>query len=134
MRSMLFLLALAATTAGAPASWAAEDNCIFIRTVSGFRVIDNDTLIVYAGPREAYRVELAQSCFGLQFSETIAIDSRDSRMCWAANNHIITDRGQRCLVDTVLRMADEKMPAKSDAPPPAAAPAPPPPASVGSGS
>jgi hypothetical protein len=84
---------------------AADDHCIFLRTIDGFNVINDEALIVFVGPREAYRVNLFGRCTSLPWTETIAIDSRDGMLCWPSNNHIITGRGERCLVDSVLKLA-----------------------------
>src|SRR5262250_1164412 len=97
-----FLLGLLATS---PAL-AVKDNCVFVRTIDGFNVIDDQTLIIYTGPNSAYRVNLFGYCQGLRWTETIAIDSRDGMLCWPANNHIIFfDHGFRntCPVDSVLK-------------------------------
>ena len=88
---------------------AARDDCVFLRTVSNFKVIDNQTVIVYASSFEAYRVDLFGHCIGLRSAEAIAIDSRDGRLCWPSQNHIkilgdITSVGQRCLVDKVTKL------------------------------
>ena len=97
------LFALLAT---APAH--AGDNCVWVRAISGFNVIDDQTLIIYTGPNDAYRVNMFGRCPGLSWTESVAVDSRDGRLCWPSNNHIIfSDHGfkQSCPVDSVLRMA-----------------------------
>jgi len=89
----------------APAQ-AEKDDCVYLASINTFKVIDDETLIVYASSFQAYRVDLFGICTGLSFAETIAIDSRDGRLCWPAHNHIIADSGggflQRCLVERVV--------------------------------
>ena len=100
-------LSLAALFAAKPA-FSADDHCVFVRSIDGFNVIDDSTLIIHTGPSQDYRVNLFGPCIGLRWAETIAIDSRDGMLCWPSNNHIIfSDSGikRRCAVDTVLKMA-----------------------------
>lgn len=101
------ILSLIGLFAASPA-FAVKDACVFIRTISGFNVIDDETLIIHTGPSTAYRVNLFGHCSGLRWTETIAIDSRDGRLCWPSNSHIIFfENGikRSCLVDSVLKMA-----------------------------
>jgi hypothetical protein len=100
-------LSLFGALAVTPAS-AVEDQCVFVQTIDGFNVIDDETLIIYTGPRSAYRVNLFGHCMGLRWTETIGIDSRDGRLCWPSNSHIVFfDHGIKssCPVDSVLKMA-----------------------------
>lgn len=133
MIASAFVIGLGALAFAMPA-FAVQDHCVFVSTISGFNVIDDETLIIHSG-RDAYRVNLFGSCFGLRNAETIGIDSRDGMLCWPSNNHIIfRDSGmtQRCPVDSVIKMAPEdfeklkagKNKPASDKDAPAAAPAP----------
>jgi hypothetical protein len=90
-------------------AWAAADNCVFLNSIDSFNVINDETLIVFNGPKEAYRVNLFGPCRSLRHTETIAVDSRNGLLCWPANNHIVTSRGERCTVDTVLRLAPKEI-------------------------
>jgi hypothetical protein len=108
MRSLIAALALSAggIMAASPAL-AVKDDCVFIRSIDGYNVIDDHTLIIHDG-QQAYRVNLFGPCTGLRWTEDIAIDSRDGMMCWPSNNHIIiSDHGikQTCMVDSVVKMA-----------------------------
>jgi hypothetical protein len=101
------VLSLFGLFAAAPAH-AVKDNCVWVRSVDGFNVIDDQTLMISTGPSHTYRVNLFGHCPGIQWAETIAIDSRDGQLCWPSNNHIIFfEHGIKnsCLVDSVLRMA-----------------------------
>lgn len=81
---------------------------IFIRSISGWNVIDNDTLILHAGPSRMYRVEVFQNCYALRHTETIAIQSRGLTVGNRAINHIIAE-DQRCLVTDVERITRDEL-------------------------
>lgn len=111
MRASLSILsALAATSVllAASPTRANSDHCIFLRSISGWNAISDRAIIVYTGPRKAYRIDTVGYCYGLRDTETIAIDSRDGRVCWPSNNHIIMDYGRSCPVASILPMAPEK--------------------------
>ena len=93
--------------AAATPALADSDHCIFLSSINGFNAIDDHAVIVYTGVRKAYRIDVAGYCNGLRDTETLAIDSRDGRVCWPSNNYIVTSYG-RCLVTSVLPMADAK--------------------------
>lgn len=107
MRKIALVSFLFGVLAASPAL-AVKDDCVFVRTIDGFNVIDDQTLIIYTGPSSAYRVNLFGYCPGLRWTETIAIDSRDGMLCWPSNGHILTfEHGMKnsCPVDSVLKMA-----------------------------
>lgn len=101
-------LALGGVAGHTSAAHAGSDHCIFVRSIDGFNTIGNSAVIVYTGPSEAYRVDVAGYCYGLRDSETIAFDSNDGMLCWPSNSHIITSKGHRCMVTSVLPVAKEK--------------------------
>ena len=101
-------LAIVAGMAGLLTAGAAQaDQCIWLKSIDGYNVINDETLIVFNG-HDAYRVNLFGHCISLPWTETIAIDSRDGQLCWPSNNHIITSRGDRCLVDSVQKLAPKE--------------------------
>jgi Family of unknown function (DUF6491) len=84
----------------------ARDDCVFLRSIDNFNVINDQTLIVYTSPKSAYRVNLFSRCQGLPWAETIAIDSHDGLLC-STSRIIVVENGikYRCPVDSILAMA-----------------------------
>lgn len=109
-RFLLPLFALVTLSAVPRTAHAGTDQCIFLQSISGWSAINDKALIVYTSPSKAYRVDVQGYCYGLRSTETIAIDSRDGRLCWPSNNHILTSYGGRCLVTSVLPMAKKAKP------------------------
>jgi hypothetical protein len=101
-RSILLLLAVplagcaaAATTddAGDRAAAARETDCLRTSLITDWDALDDRNLIIYEG-RRPYRVELSQTCFGLDFATVIAFYDRsaDERICGFGMDRVIVDR------------------------------------------
>ncbi len=71
-----------------------ETDCIFVRSITDWRALDDRNLIVYAGRNRPYHVELARSCFGIEFETVIAFYDRsaDERICGFGMDRVIVDR------------------------------------------
>lgn len=75
--------------------------CVFVRTLSNWRAIDRESLVIYAPSRNhPYKVDLLFPCHGLRFAETIAFTSRDQQLCDFRSEAIIVD-GQRCPIGRI---------------------------------
>jgi Family of unknown function (DUF6491) len=90
MKSFALIAALfVGTFAGAQASSAPSASkhgnaCIFINSVGQYRVLDRDSVVIWApGRRNAYLVELNMPLFGLEGAWQMAMidHDRDGRLC-----------------------------------------------------
>ena len=108
---------LAGCAATAPASRderiaAAEENdCMWVRAITDWQALDDRNLIVDAGSNQ-YHVELAQSCFGLEFETVIAFfdKSADERICGFGMDRIIVDRTlpETCWITAVDALTEDQ--------------------------
>jgi hypothetical protein len=100
------------TTTPADRAVAVNDNdCVRTSLITDWDALDDRSLIVYEG-RRPYRVELNQTCTGLDFAEVIAFYDRssDERICGFGMDRIIVDRTthQSCGVAAVDQLTDEQ--------------------------
>lgn len=84
--SILSILAGCAGTAEQNGETAAEDrgrydNCIHEPSVRGYRVLDEQNLLVDASGRRTYHVVLQRKAYGLRSSMGIGFKSTTSRIC-----------------------------------------------------
>jgi len=103
-------------TSAAPSAAAAEcgeSDCFFSRNIRDFRVLDDQTLVVWASSRRCpYVVELARRCGGLRFANTIAFDSRDSYICSYGGDAVLSRQGggpDRCSIVNVRRISEQQL-------------------------
>lgn len=111
--------ALAAGCAGAPATTAGdraaapeETDCLRTSLIRDWDVLDERNLIVYESNRP-YRVELTQTCFGLDFAQMIGFYDRsaDGRICGYGRDRLVVDRTaipQDCSVAAVDELTEEQ--------------------------
>lgn len=101
-----------ATTRGDRAALPADTDCVRTSLVSDWDAIDERNLLVYESGRRPYRVELTQSCFGLDFATMIAFYDRsgDGRICGYGFDRVIVDRAipENCSVAAVDELTDEQ--------------------------
>lgn len=71
-----------------------ETDCLWVRTITDWQALDDRNLLVFAGRSQPYHVELAQSCFGLEFEDVIAFYDRggDERICGFGMDRVIVNR------------------------------------------
>lgn len=102
----------APTTAGDRAAAEVQTDCVRTALVRDWDVLDPRNLIVYESGRRPYHIELAQSCFGLDFATMIAVYDRggDGRICGYGFDRIIVDRAipERCSVAGVDELTEEQ--------------------------
>ena len=81
------------TTAGDRAAEETDTDCIRSALITDWEPLDDRSLIVYEG-RRPYHVELAQTCFGLDFATMVAFYDRraDERICGYGFDRVIVDR------------------------------------------
>jgi hypothetical protein len=119
MRTLPILAALAATgcaststtDVGDRAAAERETDCIRTSLIRDWDALDQRNLIVYES-RRPYHVELAQSCFGLDFATVLAFYDRsaDERICGFGADRVIVDRTtpESCLIVAVDELTDEQ--------------------------
>jgi hypothetical protein len=56
-------------------------DCFFSRTISDWRPLDSMNILVYAGGRQPYHVQLANPSQNLSFEDAIGFYDRDGRIC-----------------------------------------------------
>jgi hypothetical protein len=80
----------------------------YIRSVSGWSHVDRDTIVLYSGPNDAYRVDVLGMCSDLPFAETIALDSRGGPSKISSGNiSTIYVNGNPCSVTKVEKLPDD---------------------------
>jgi hypothetical protein len=101
-----------ATTAGDRAAAVEKTDCVRTSLISDWDALDERNLIVYESGRRPYRVELSQSCFGLDFATMIAFYDRggDGRICGYGFDRLVVDRTipENCNVAAVDELTDEQ--------------------------
>jgi hypothetical protein len=120
LRSILIFLAVpvagcaAAATSGDTGDRAAavrETDCVRTSQITDWEALDDRNLIVYAS-RRPYHVELAQTCFGLDFETMIGLYDRrgDGRICGFGFDRVIVDRAipEGCSIAAVDELTDEQ--------------------------
>lgn len=104
----LLALGLAAPAAlaqdPAPEAQAGEDapNCVWLRNINGYTVLDDQHVVLNGGVSRHYLVTTRTRCSGLRFGVQIATSFDDTeRLCQPMLEYIIPEDGWRCAIDTV---------------------------------
>jgi hypothetical protein len=112
----LLIGTLSAAQAGSTPSADKHGNaCIFINSVGQYRVLDRDTVVIWApGRRGAYLVELSMPLFGLEGAWQMAMidHDQDGRLCGFGFDRIgIRDVGQpeSATVKSMSKLDDEQL-------------------------
>ena len=99
------------TSAGDRAAAESDTDCIRSALITDWEPIDDRNLIVYEG-RRPYHVELAQTCFGLDFATMVAFYDRraDERICGYGFDRVIVDRTipEACSIAGVDELTEEQ--------------------------
>lgn len=98
-------------SAGDRAAAESDTDCIRSSLITDWEPIDNRNLIVYEG-RRPFHVELAQTCFGLDFATMVAFYDRraDERICGYGFDRVIVDRTipEACSIAGVDELTEEQ--------------------------
>lgn len=107
----VLLAACAGTTDRESARSVSDEDCFFARSVSDWRALDDESLVVFAGRRNPYYIELAVACTSLRFRETIAFSDRDGLICSYGGDAVLTEDTvpQRCLIASVRGISEEEL-------------------------
>ena len=102
----------AATDAGDRAAAERDTDCIRTRLIRNWEALDERNLIVYESGGRPYHVELAQTCFGLDFETMIGLYDRrgDGLICGFGLDRVILDRAipEGCSIAAVDELTDEQ--------------------------
>jgi len=78
------------------------NDCVSIRNVNGYSVIDNQHLLLRAGVSEQYLITTKQRCSSMRFGTQVGLSfGNNRRICPPFIEHIVTDDGMRCQIDTI---------------------------------
>jgi hypothetical protein len=101
-----------ATTAGDRAAAPANTDCVRTSLIRDWDALDERNLIVYETGGRPYHVELAQTCFGVDFEVMLGFYDRrgDGRICGYGLDRVIVDRAipESCSVAAVDELTDEQ--------------------------
>ena len=113
--SYLCFLSACASSDSAPGDPYAEpptrgSDCISQMTVRDYSVLDNQNLIVGAGGKRRYHVELSRLAFGLSSTWQIGFDSRTGRICPGFSSLLINDGMgvDKVAIRSVRRLDDQR--------------------------
>jgi hypothetical protein len=81
--------------------------CIYVRGISGFGVIDDKHLTVSTSPRRTYLVTLRNRCRDLRWAHQIAIKSFGSWTC-SHSRDVVLVGDQRCMIQNIERVGSKK--------------------------
>lgn len=99
--SIVRTMLAAAVSAGALAAPALAD-CVSVRSVHGYSVIDDRHLVLNSGVNRHYLVTTRQQCRGLRYGVRVATSIDGPRTICSPNfEYVMPDNGMRCGVDTV---------------------------------
>lgn len=69
-------------------------DCFLRRAAADFKVLDERNLVVFApGRDDAYHVQVSLPLQGLRFADTVAFESRNTRICGYAGDELLLRRG-----------------------------------------
>lgn len=87
------------------------NDCIFARTLTDWRPLDRQNLILFAGGHRAYHVVLAIPAMSLDFSVMIGVYDRDGRICPFGGDSIIIDgiMPERISIRSIKRLTDAEL-------------------------
>ena len=91
--SYLLACSSAAVESAAPSARSAGygSDCISEMTIRDYAVLDNQNLVVSAGAKRRYHVELSWPAFGLASTWQIGFDSRTGRVCPGFSSLLMND-------------------------------------------
>jgi hypothetical protein len=97
-------------TTSAP-SQPTYNDCFFASTLHDWRPLDDENLILFAGGRRPYHVELIRPAVGLSYDVMIGVYDRDGRICPYGGDAIVIDGviPERILIRSVRRLTPEQL-------------------------
>ena len=87
------------------------NDCFFARSVTDWRPLDNRNLIVFAGARRAYHVQLSMLSMSLRYQDQIAFTDRDGRICPYGGDSIVVNGAlrDRISIASIRRLTESQL-------------------------
>lgn len=107
--AVLIIASLVLAFTAAQSQESSRRDGFFVRNIYDWRAIDNENLVIWAPNRKnAYLVRLASYCHGLNFAETLVVDSKLPYLDSSGLGHVVifNPTKQRCAIDTLERVDD----------------------------
>lgn len=84
------------------------DACLWARSVDGWKAVDRDHVILEAGGNDRYLVHFrGAGVANPAFEFKIGLQSRSSRLCGKAGDHLLID-GERAMIMDVWKVAETR--------------------------
>ncbi len=105
------MLATACTTMGPTQTAATSNDCFFARSLSDWRPLDDQNLILFARGRQAYHVQLVRPAFGIGYDVMIGVSDRDGSICPYGGDAIIVDgpMPDRISIRSIRKLSDVQL-------------------------
>ena len=93
------------------AAFSSYNDCFFARSVTDWRPLDNRNLVVFAGARRAYHVELSMRSMSLRYQDQIAFTDRDGRICPYGGDSIVVNGAlpDRISISSIRRLTESQL-------------------------
>lgn len=96
------LLALSLAAPAALAQDEAGSNCVSLRNINGYTVLDDQHVVLNGGASHHYLITTRTRCSGLRFGVQITTSFDDTeRLCPPILEFITPQDGWRCAIDTI---------------------------------
>ena len=104
------LVACASAPADTEEGSRSRSDCIHQPSIRGYKVLDEQNLIIDASARKSYHVILQRRAFGLRDSWGIAFDSPAGRICEGFGEVIFNDHmgGDKVRIDSIRLLTPEE--------------------------
>ena len=111
--SSIFLLPLTAVSADEDAEVDIDfrgSDCIWVRSIRDYTILDGRTLLIDAGGKRPYLVQLFRPSFEMKSSHTMRVHSRDDRLCPHGGDGLIFSSfdDQPDIVKSISRITEEQ--------------------------
>lgn len=109
---VVFVLSSCATTSDRERTAVASDrDCMFARTLSDWRPLDNRNLILFGNGRRPYHVELVRPAMNLSSNIQIGVYDRDGLICPYGGDAIIVDGAlpDRISIRSMRELTDDEL-------------------------
>lgn len=109
-KPILFAAAsLAAAGAIAGPAYGQDSECVSLRNINGYSVIDDRHVVLNSGASRHYLITTRTRCSGLSFGAQIATSFGDNaRICPPVAEYIIPSDGWRCAIDTIEEVESQE--------------------------
>lgn len=109
--ALCVLAACATTSENQGSAFSNFNDCIFARSISDWRPLDRRNLIVFAGRRNPYHVQLSRQSMRLSFQQQLGFYDRDGRICPFGGDAVVIDGAipERITISSIRRLSGEQL-------------------------